>query len=316
MSHVDQACKPRKNLSNKERWAVYNALMARTNGGKRRKTTTREVSDLLSVPMKTVQRIWNRAKETSHGGGVDVSHKRGNSGRKPIPLDLDKILATPLHMRTNLRSFSVSVGVSASTLQRRVKEGLLRRHTNAIKPSLTEENTMKRLEFCLSMLDKDTLFHEPKFVDMYNIVHIDEKWFYMTKKMEKYYLLPEEEDPHRTCQSKNFITKVMFLAAMARPRFDEEGNETFSGKIGIFPFVSLEPAKRRSKHRAAGTLEWKASTSVKREHVKDFLINKVIPVIHERWPKEDLGKTIFIQQDNARTHINCGDKDFEEVALM
>ncbi|GAA0163465.1 hypothetical protein LIER_19323 [Lithospermum erythrorhizon] len=40
---------------------------------------------------------------------------------------------------------------------------------------------------------------------------------------ENYYLHPREEEPIRTIQSKNFIWKVMFFAAMARPRFDNEG---------------------------------------------------------------------------------------------
>lgn len=59
----------------------------------------------------------------------------------------------------------------------------------------------------------------------------------MTKRKKTYYLLPEEEDPLRTVQNKNRIGKVMFLTAIARPRFDEEGNVTFSGKIGTWPFV-------------------------------------------------------------------------------
>ncbi|GAA0165666.1 hypothetical protein LIER_40034 [Lithospermum erythrorhizon] len=79
---------------------------------------------------------------------------------------------------------------------------------------------------------------------MYNVVHIDEKWFYMTRKDENYYLHPREEEPLCTIQSKNFIGKVMFLAAMARPRFENEGNEEFSGKIGIFPFTKTEAARR------------------------------------------------------------------------
>lgn len=111
--------------------------------------------------------------------------------------------------------------------------------------------------------------------------------------MEKYYLIPEEEVPHRTCRSKNYIQKVMFLAAMAPPRFDEEGKEIFSGKLGVFPFVTMQPAKRRSKKRDAGTLELKTLTSVKREDVRTCLIEKVIPVIHERWPIEDLGEDNF-----------------------
>ncbi|XP_013658179.1 uncharacterized protein LOC106362896 [Brassica napus] len=258
----------------------------------------------------------NDALVNSHVYASDLFTEtdQGNCGRKKIPLNLNQVKSIPFHKRTSLRSLSKSLGIATSTLHKRVKEGMLRHHTNAIKPSLKDGNIRDRLKFCFSMLEKDSLIHEPKFVNMYNIVHIDEKWFYMTKKMEKYYLVPDEEVPHRTCQSKNYIEKVMFLAAMARPRFDEEGNETFSGKIGVFPFVSMQPAKRRSKNRDAGTLELKASTSVKREDIRACLIEKVIPVIHERWPVEDRGKTIFIQQDNARTHVQCGDKEFKEAA--
>lgn len=72
---------------------------------------------------------------------------------------------------------------------------------------------------------------------MDNIIHVDEKWFNMTKKSRNFYMLPEEQDPYRTVQNKNSIDKVMFLAAVARPRFDNEGNCTFDGKIGIWPFV-------------------------------------------------------------------------------
>ena len=69
---------------------------------------------------------------------------------------------------------------------------------------------------------------------MYNIVHIDEKWFNLSKTTESYHLLANEKEPLRICKSKNFITKVMFLAAIARPRFDADGNITFFGKIEIF----------------------------------------------------------------------------------
>ena len=40
------------------------------------------------------------------------------------------------------------------------------------------------------------------FVDMYDHVHIDEKWFYMTKTKQNYYLLPEEQKLDRKCKSK------------------------------------------------------------------------------------------------------------------
>ena len=118
----------------------------------------------------------------------------------------------------------------------------------------------------------------------------------MTKKSENYYLLPNEEDPQCTCKSKNFIGKVMFLVALARPRFDAQGNEIFSGKIGVFPLVTKEPAKRTSANRVAGTLETKPITSITREVIRFFLIEKVLPAIRAIWPREDIRYPIYIQQ--------------------
>lgn len=69
--------------------------------------------------------------------------------------------------------------------------------------------------------------HDPIFKSMHNTIHIDEKWFYMTKKSKNYYLLPEEDEPHGTCKSKKIIAKVIFLVALTRPRFDSQGNEIF-----------------------------------------------------------------------------------------
>ena len=152
------------------------------------------------------------------------------------------------------------------------------------------------------MLDESSIPHDAIFVGMYNIIHIDEKWFYMTKKSENYYLLPDEDDPMRTYKSKNFIRKVMFFVALARPRFDAQGNELFSRKIGVFPFVVQEPAKRNNVNKVASTLETKPLTSVRREVMRSYLIDKVLPAIKAKWPREDLGNSIFIQQDNARTH--------------
>ncbi|XP_058191991.1 uncharacterized protein LOC131309348 [Rhododendron vialii] len=149
---------------------------------------------------------------------------------------------------------------------------------------------------------------------MYDHVHIDEKWFYLSKVSERYYLLPQEEEPVRTCKSKKFITKVMFLAAVARPRFDCYGNEVFSGKIGIFPFTFKEPAKRNSKNRVAGTLETKAIVSVTKDVICSCLIEQVLPAIRSKWPSSGATDPIYIQQDNAEPHISPLDADFVEAA--
>ena len=64
------------------------------------------------------------------------------------------------------------------------------------------------------------------FKEMYDYVH-DEKLFYLSRESERYYLFLEEDEPIRTCKSKWFIMKVMFLAAIARPRFAAQHNIVF-----------------------------------------------------------------------------------------
>ncbi|XP_028058557.1 uncharacterized protein LOC114262392 [Camellia sinensis] len=164
------------------------------------------------------------------------------------------------------------------------------------------------------MLERNSLQGQPMFNSMYDYVHIDEKWFYISKEAERYYLLPEEEEPHRCCKSKRFITKVMFLAAVARPRFDENKNEEFSGKIGIWPFTYKEPAKKNSKNRAAGTLETKAIVSVTKDVIRACLIEKVLPAIRSKWPCSSAMNIIFIQQNNARPHVDPFDVEFLAAA--
>ena len=98
--------------------------------------------------------------------------------------------------------------MAKTTLWRRLKEGRLKRHTNSIKSTLTDDNKVGRIRFCLSMLDELSVPEEPRFKGMYNVIHIDEKWFCRTKGTQNYYLAPDEEEPYHSTQSKGFIEKV------------------------------------------------------------------------------------------------------------
>jgi hypothetical protein len=60
-------------------------------------------------------------------------------------------------------------------LHRAFKEGKLHRHSNTLKPYLKDENKKARLRFCVSMLDANSVQDQPTFIDMHNIVHINEK---------------------------------------------------------------------------------------------------------------------------------------------
>lgn len=108
-----------------------------------------------------------------------------------VQINLNQVSEVPLCRRANIRSLAKSINVSKSTMHRRIKEGVLRPHTNAIKSTLTHENRRERLEFFLSKITIQSLLSLiPAFYDMFNVVHIDEKWFYISKPSKHYYLVP------------------------------------------------------------------------------------------------------------------------------
>ncbi|KAK1929786.1 hypothetical protein P3T76_014632 [Phytophthora citrophthora] len=58
-----------------------------------------------------------------------------------------------------------------------------------------------------------------------NYVHLDEKWFYFAKDKQHFYMADHEEDLHLTVKNKKYIIKVMFLVAVARPRWDSKNHK-------------------------------------------------------------------------------------------
>jgi hypothetical protein len=62
--------------------------------------------------------------------------------------------------------------------------------------------------------------------------------------------------------------------------------------------------------REKGTWEVKPSPSVDREKSREYIVNYVLPAIKEKWPEKDRWSTVYIQQDNARTHIKADDPIF------
>lgn len=99
----------------------------------------------------------------------------------------------------------------------------------------------------------------------------------MIKNHANYYFLADDDEPYRTSNNKNYLGKVMFLVAVAIPRFDDEGKETYSEKIGVFPLVQQVATKRSNVNRLSGTLETKLIASMIIEVTHWFYINKVLP---------------------------------------
>ena len=150
---------------------------------------------------------------------------------------------------------------------------------------------MSRMELALSFIDKN---NTSKFEDMEDLIHIDEKWFYLTKDGQRFIIAADEEEPYRHVQHKSFLMKIMFLCAVARPRYDTNKKAWFDGKIGIWPIGKWEPAKRSSKKRAKGTPVWK-NQLINWDVYREYLIQKFLPAVKEKWPRNNA--RIRLQQD-------------------
>lgn len=171
---------------------------------------------------------------------LDVSSKKINSGRKRKydKLALENIKAIDLHKRQTLRGLSCNINIPLTSCWRLLKQGFMKRHTSSLKPLLTDANKAKRINFFQTFIWTTGLFK-----DMLNYIHIDEKWFHLTQINQRLYLLPDEKVPSRICKSKRFISKVMFMAAVARPRYDSAKKQYFDEKISIWTFTYKAEAK-------------------------------------------------------------------------
>ena len=160
------------------------------------------------------------------------------------------------------------------------------------------------------------------FKNQYNTIHIDEKWFFMTRLNRKEYLTQNEEPMAKAVKNKNFIPKIMFLAAVARPQKypprqstnlnledsdDDDGEEWyFDGKVGLYPIVETKVTKRRSAIRPAGVVET-IPLNVNLAVFEHYVLHVLLPDIATKCPPKMRRERIYIQLDNASPH--CIDRN-------
>ncbi|XP_057809063.1 uncharacterized protein LOC131023535 [Salvia miltiorrhiza] len=242
----------RKDLTSEERQVVALFLFRNSADGKLNYGTQKAAMTKWGCCRSSIARLWKAAKkEQAQGQLICVQSKKINEvRRKRVHIDLELISSLELHKRGTIRRLATGINCSKSTMGRWISRGLIRAHSSAIRPDLTGPNKLLRLKFSLEHIEYDRICMALKFKSMHNVVHIDEKWFYITKTNHRFYLTPQETEPHRTCKSKKFITKEFFLSLRV-------------------------PAERSSKNRQAGTLEEKPIQSITKEVIKECIINKV-----------------------------------------
>ena len=264
------------------------------------------------IPFK----IWKTATTQRAQGKKVTIETFAPKKRRGAPLKWDReaikeeTKKIPFKKRRTVKALAYSLGVPYSTMVRICREGVVHRHRSFLKPTLNDEHKIARIQYALSMRDPND---PTKYQDMYDRVHVDEKWFYMTKDGECYILADGKEPPERHTRHKNHIVKVQFLCAMARPRV--VNGELWDGKIGIWPVGEVELAKRGSKNRPKGTPEWK-NANIDRDKYRELMVNEVLPAILHKFPAAYLdrrGRGVKIQQDGAKSHILETDEEWLEA---
>lgn len=226
----------------------------------------------------------------------------GTCGAKRKSRDELEVLTAkmPLQERSTFDGLAAGLDISIGLAHNLLKEegSFIQSVKSTIKPSLPEAQKWERVEWCLAMIDSKTIEEEETVDDM-----LDESWFLKTEIARRYFLTKGEKDPYRSTQHKSHIEKIMFLSAIARPRYDPGRKKNWDGKVLCEPIGDWVPAKKNSCRRPAGTLEWK-NRNVDGDCYVD-LMKKVVDNIIARWPRCDWRNpdyTIYVQNDGAPGH--------------
>ncbi|POM59630.1 hypothetical protein PHPALM_31604, partial [Phytophthora palmivora] len=240
------------NLTDGERRHIVDNLLRRSVDGVLPRGALSQEARKIKRTNSAIGKIWAHFCKTEavNGCGEWRSQIAQNSGRKRHNREDARlrIRAVPLNDRRPIRRLVEASGVSTHVILSLLREGILKRKSGCLKPYLTDENKLKRLEYVLGFIDEDSLRFEP----MDNVIHIDEKWFYDDIDKRSYLVFEDENVPQRSRRSKHFMPKTMFLAAVARPRYNRDGELVWNGKIGIWPLTEEYITLRHSRYRERG----------------------------------------------------------------
>ncbi|KAL2935412.1 DNA ligase [Bienertia sinuspersici] len=259
----------------------------------------------------TIQPLWKKRQTSVRScQPIDLEPKYvGNCGPPNHPVEAEAILRIPIGQRTTQRDLGHALDRSPSYVNRHMKQGEILPHSNPLKLGLIETNKRARVMYGLNKIIPGTLVTNPTYIPMENIVHIDKKRFFLTRKNLHCILAPKEKPPHRSVKSKNFVSKIMFMFAVMRPRWNDDGTYKNSGKIGIWPFSYQYAAKKNSVNWKRGTLETRPIESVNKPEFRKMMTENVIPAIKANFPA-DLPKIVYIQADNAKPHGGADISEF------
>ena len=196
----------RKELSTSDRKAIYFQLSALVKDGNLPRGVIKNCAKAMPVNARSVAQAWRdvSAKVEAYQAAMvnDENNNNSNSNNKKQGLPdslfesgrkrsgrkkkhnraeiVAQIKLIPLKQRRTFRLLSPALGIPLSTLHRIVKhETCIRRRTTKIKSKLTDANKLERVTYALQQVHQTGTRQTNKFDPQLNVVHVDEKWFYL-----------------------------------------------------------------------------------------------------------------------------------------
>ena len=141
------------------------------------------VAECFSVACSMVHCLWNRVVHMHTSGHIISpefhSHKK-NSRRWRIRQSSSRRESRTSHYGSD--GLKESLGVSKTMVHHWIVDSTIRVHSNSLKPVLTEENKVAQLIMALDSHDPQD---PTKFLDMMDHIHVDEKWFFLSRQKER-----------------------------------------------------------------------------------------------------------------------------------
>ena len=182
-------------------------------------------------------------------------------------------------------------GISAASLWRWAQKTGWREVCRRFIPRLTDIHKATRLQWATD-----------NFRNSWDgWIDLDEKWFYACRA-KKVKVPAGCLTPTMPVQSKRFVPKIMFVAAIARP----DATNDFDGLIGIWRVSEVQLALRTSKNRPAGA-EVEKDVTMTADWYQNFLETKLVPQIRRRMPWR---RDVTVQIDGASPHVGKGSVEF------
>jgi hypothetical protein len=236
----------------------------------------------------TIDRVIKNFKDQHNEGILMIDNSNKKKGHCGTKSKLNEEIATTIKQISDfyqgMKSYrdlqclleDVGIILGLSTIQRYCIKLGVKRESVHIKPKLSPEQKMKRLEFCLNQIDisnKRQLVFKPQT----NRVHWDEKWFNQQPTVFKRKVFPDSDEfPAPSLPSKSNMPKIMFGLAVTEPIQDH------SGLLALQPFAQDVPAERRSFNREAGTIEVKPMTVTAEVIYETFMdVGGIVDIIVE-----------------------------------